>query len=99
MAIVVSDDATLDIIPMLRPRLATADIEAALTALASATLDDYHQPRLFLDRNRFYLNEEQCKRANEAIRRLDQLPKGVGGIYIGTSLFSPDPKMNDSYLL
>ena len=98
MAIVISDDATLDIIPMLRPRLAATDIEAALTAFETATLDDYHQPRLLLDRNRFYLNAEQCKRANEAMRRLDQLPKEVGVIYICTNPFSPDPLMNDSYL-
>jgi hypothetical protein len=98
MAIVISDDATIDVIPLLRPRLAAVDIEAALTALASATLDNYHQPRLFLDRNRFYLNAEQCERANEAIRKLDRLPKDVGVIYVGTDPFSPDPLMNDSYL-
>jgi hypothetical protein len=98
MAIVISDDATLDIIPMLRPRLAASKIEGALATLASATLENYHQPRLFLDRNRFYLNAEQCERANELLRRLEALPLKVGEIRLHTNPFSPDPRMNDTYL-
>lgn len=98
MAIVISDDASIDIIPMLRPRLAVAEIEGALAALATSTRDNYHKPRLFLDENRFYLSAEQCDRANAAIDRLSQMPMEVGRIYIMTKRFSPDPLMDASYL-
>ena len=98
MAIVVSDDATLDIVPLLRPRIEAAAIEHALAAYETATHDNYHLPRLFLDEHRFYLNPGQCERANAAIRRLDAMPKEVGVIYLGLAPFVPNPEMNESYL-
>jgi hypothetical protein len=98
MAIVVSDDATLDIIPLLRPRVEAAAIEQAVAAYETATADNYHRPRLFLDEHRFYLNAQQCDRVNAAINRLDALPREVGVIYLGLNPFKPDPAMNESYL-
>ena len=98
MAIVVSDDTTLDIVPLLRPRIEAAAIEHALAAYETATHDNYHLPRLFLDEHRFYLNPEQCERANAAIRRLDAMPKEVRVIYLGLDPFVPNPDMNESYL-
>jgi hypothetical protein len=98
MAIVLSDDATLDIIPLLRPRIEADAIERALVAYETATRDNYHLPRLFLDKHRFYLNPEQCERANAAILRLDAMPKEVRVIYLSLNPFVPDPSMNESYL-
>jgi hypothetical protein len=98
MAIVVSDDATLDIVPLLRPRVEAAAIEQALVAYETATRENYHQPRLFLEEHRFYLNPAQCARANAAIRRLEAMPKEVRVIYLGLDPFIPNPAMNESYL-
>lgn len=98
MAVVVSDDATLDIVPLLRPRVEAAAIERALTAYETATRDNYHLPRLFLDEHRFYLNPEQCDRANAAIMRLDAMPRELRVIYLGLDPFVPHPDMNESYL-
>lgn len=98
MAIVISDDATLDIVPLLRPRVEAALIERNLAAYETASLKNYYLPRLFLENHRFYLDAAQCERANAAIRRLDAMPREVGLIYIGLSTFEPNPEMNESYL-
>lgn len=96
VAIVVSDDKTVDIIPMLRPRLSRSELEVALAAFEAASLDDYHLPRLFLDRHRFYLDQAQCDRANAALKRLEAMPKRK--IWIVTAPFAPDAAMDGSYL-
>ena len=99
LAIVVSEDRTVDIIPLLRPQIFRTTLQKNITALENATLEDYHQPRLWLDEHRFYLNTQECNRVNMALDRLDNLPLEVGQIYIQTVRFTPNPKMNDTYLL
>ena len=98
MAFVVSEDRTLDVIPLLRPRVDAGELEAAVKAISTATLDNYHKPRLFLDEYRFYLNEEQCRTVNEALDRIETEPKEVGRIVILTPRLKPNPAMNSSYL-
>jgi hypothetical protein len=98
LAVVVSEDRTVDVIPKLRPKMSRAALEDALTALAVATTDNFHRPRLFLDENRFYLDADQCARANAAIARIDALPRDVGEISFGTRPFTPDPEREASYL-
>ena len=99
LAIVVSDDHTVDIIPLLRSQIDRDEIEQNISFLEKATLDDYHKPTMWLDENRFYLNGEQCDRVNSALDRIEQLPRKVGEIVILTSRFKPDPLMDESYLL
>lgn len=99
LAIVVSDDHTVDIIPLLRPQIDRDDIEQNISFLEKATLDDYHKPRMWLDEHRFYLNGEQCERVNLALDRIEQLPKEVGELVIMTQRFKPDPLMDESYFL
>lgn len=98
LAVIVSDDRTVDVVPRLRPRLSREAIENAIAALSIATTDDFHRPRLFLDENRFYLSQDQCDRANAAIARIDALPRDVGEIMFGTATFVPDAGMDESYL-
>ncbi len=98
MAIVISDEATLDIVPLLRPRVQATLIERNLSAYEAASSENYHLPRLFLDNHRFYLDAAQCERANAAIRRMDAMPREGRVIYLGLSEFEPDPDMNKSYL-
>ena len=98
MAFVISEDRTLDVVPLLRPRVERARIYAAVKALTSATLENYHKPRSFLDDHRFYLSAEQCKTVNEALDRIESEPREVGRIVIITERFAPDPAMNASYL-
>lgn len=99
LAIVVSDDHTVDIIPVLRPQIVRTEIDAKISALERATLDNYHQPRNWLDKHRFYLNDDQCRRVNSALDRIEALPRDVGEIVIITTRFEVDPDMDESYLL
>lgn len=99
LAIIVSDDHTVDIIPLLRPRIAKKWVEEAITSLEGASLDNYHQPRKWLDEYRFYLNEIQCYRVNAALDRLESSLGEVGQMVIVTPRLEPNSEMNDSYFL
>lgn len=99
LAIVVSDDRTVDIIPRLRELVSRARIEQHVARLEEATLRNYHDSRNWLDEHRFYVNAEQCSRINRAIERLDALPREVGLIYLGTNRFEVHPEMDESYLI
>ncbi|STQ90003.1 hypothetical protein [Iodobacter fluviatilis] len=98
LAIVVSDDRTIDIIPRLRRLISRTRIEQHVTGLEAATLENYHDSRNWLDNHRFYVNAEQCARINRAIERLNALPREIGLIYFGTERFEVHPEMNESYL-
>lgn len=99
MAIIVSDDHTVDIIPVFRPQISRVLIENNLTALESATIENYHKPRSWIDSHRFYFSDAQCTRANAALDRLDELPLDVGQIRIHTGRLEAHPDMNESYLV
>ncbi|MGX9934804.1 hypothetical protein ACVFVO_05425 [Advenella kashmirensis] len=98
LAIIVSDDRTIDIIPRIRSLASRSKIERHITTFETATLDNYHDSRNWLDEHRFYINSEQCERVNRAIDRLDALPKEVGLIYLRTERFKTHPEMDESYL-
>ncbi|WP_047128796.1 hypothetical protein [Xanthomonas arboricola] len=98
LAIVVSDDRTIDIIPPIKRLASRSRIEQHVAALEAATLDNYHDSRNWLVDHRFYINAEQCARINAVIDRLDAIPKEVGLIYLGTERFEIDPEMDESYL-
>ena len=99
LAIVVSDDRTIDIIPRLRRLVSRTRIEQHVARLEEATLDNYHDSRNWLDEHRFYVNAELCSRINRAIERLDALPREVGLIYLETNRFEVHPEMDESYLI
>ena len=97
LAIIISDDQTVDVIPELRPRVKQSTIEKNVAEIETATRDNYHQAINWLDRHRFYLNQEQCNRVNKAIERIQEETREVGGIMVKRAKFSPHPDLNDSY--
>lgn len=99
IAIVVSDDRTIDVIPPIRKLCSKSRIERCIVALESATLDNYHDSLNWLNGHRFYINVQQCARINSVIDKLNAAPKEVGLIYLGTDKFEVDPDMDDSYLI
>lgn len=99
LAIVVSDDRTIDIIPPIKPLSSRSRIEQYVATLEAATLDNYHDSRNWLNDHRFYINAEQCARINAVIDRLDAVPKEGCLIYLGTEKFEVDPEMDESYLI
>ena len=96
LAIVVSDDRTVDIIPPLRRLVSRELLERHIATLEAAR--NYHDSRNWLDNHRFYINAEQCERVNIAMVKLDAHPREVGRIYLGTVTFEAHPEVDDSYL-
>jgi hypothetical protein len=99
LAIVFSDDHTIDIIPLLRPQIDRHEVEKQIAELENATLENYHEPRKWLDDHRFYANQAQCERVNQALARIESLPKEMGQMVIVTTKFEPDPEFNETYFL
>jgi hypothetical protein len=99
MAFVVSDDGTLDVVPLLRKRVSRAAIASAVEAIAAATHLDYHKPRNFLEDHRFYLTAKQCEVVNAALDRIDAEPKRLGTIELVTPRFVPNCDLDEGYFL
>ena len=98
LAVVVSDDRTVDVIPLLRPRIKASAIRKALGELESSSKDDYHEWIEWLDRHRFYLDQGQCDRINAVLGRIGCEPRDVGEIQIVWNEFVPDPVLDETYL-
>jgi len=99
MAIVVSDDHTVDLFPLLPPQVKEAELESNVSKLEVATLEDYHKSRSWLDNHRFYLDASRCTRVNLALDRIEKLPRDVGELVLITTRFSPHEKFDSSYLI
>ena len=98
LAVVVSDDRTVDVIPQMRPRIKLTAIQDAIGKLESATKDNYHLRIQWLHERRFYFNQEQCDRINAALKSIQSEPLEVGEIRLTRNEFAPHPDFNDSYL-
>ena len=99
LAVIVSDDKTVDIVPRLRPRISLSEIEYNISLLEHATLEDLNQPRNWIDDHRFYFNEKQCVRVNDALDKIESSKSEVGQIRFITERLIPNKDMNSSYLI
>ena len=97
LAIIVSDDKTVDVIPLLRPRIGQSELEQTILRLESASSENYCPDANWLDQHRFYLNQEQCNRVNAALKRINEEPIEVGSIRRIWDKFKPDPAFDESY--
>jgi hypothetical protein len=103
MAVVISEDDTLDVIPRLRPQIPRRLIQDVLAQgreLATAP----HPDRIGLwlrqlDRLRFYLDAKACSEANALVEQFQKQTAAWGQIWLELSPFAPDPEMDDSYFL
>ncbi|AMC37072.1 hypothetical protein VN23_12005 [Janthinobacterium sp. B9-8] len=99
LAIVVSDDRTVDIFPTLRPRASRKELEGHIEALVIATVNNYHAPMNWLNSHRFYLDAQQCAQINAILERIDAIPLEVGEIRFVSGRFDIDPSFDQSYLM
>lgn len=99
LAIVVSDDRTVDVFPRLRPRQSRRELADHISILVASTADNYRSSMNWLDARRFYLDAQQCAEVNAALVRLDALPLETGEIRLLISPFKVDPEFNESYLV
>ena len=98
LAVVVSDDRTVDVVPLLRPRIKPSAIRKAIGKLESSSKNDYHRWIGWLDHHRFYLDRSQCDRINTALERIGQEPREDGEFDFMWDKFVPDPRFDESYL-
>ena len=99
LAIVVSEDRTVDLFPLLRPRQSRKELDDYVRAFTAASVHDYHASMNWLDSRRFYLSAQQCADINAALARIEAFPQEVGEIRFLQSPFSADPEFDDSYLI
>lgn len=97
LAVVVSDDRTVDVIPVLRPRVRRRTVEDYVSKLEASTVDNYHSIISWLDEHRFYLDRTQCARVNAAMTRLDSEPRDIGEIRVLREEFHSDPRCTADY--
>ena len=97
MAMVLSEDGTLNIVPLLRKQIYREEIERAVIELEVADLDTYHKARNYLEKHRFYVLEDQCERINKALDRIENERTEVGRIVWHTKRFTPNPNMSEDY--
>jgi hypothetical protein len=99
LAVVVSDDRTVDVIPILRPQVLKSTFEEQITMLEAATHDNYHPAINWLDKHRFYMDQPQCDRINAALQRIRNEPMEVGEIRIQWDEFHPDSRCTAEYFM
>ena len=103
MVIVLSDDGTVDLIPNLMPRVWREEVEEAVQAFCEYSGvegndgEEWGRRNRRVEGHRFYLNEEQCARVNEAYELEMDSRLESGGFKMMKGPLQPDPKMNDSY--
>jgi hypothetical protein len=99
MAIIVSEDKTVDLVPFLRPQISRQEIEARIQSFEKASTDNYHADQNWLHERRFYIKESETARINAVLDRLDKAPREVGEIRYLVSRFVPSSEVDDSYFL
>lgn len=106
LVIIVSEDGMIDLLPNLKPRIDAARVDAAVRAVEAAAdgqvnFERFHRARDHLETMAFYLNSEQCERANAATAKVETYREAntPSHMRINHSVFSPSPGMNDTFFL
>ena len=97
MAIVVSEDRTVDLVPLLRPPISKQELNARILSFEMASTEDYHADQNWLQERRFYIREAEAKRINTVLERLNKVPREVGEIRYLAARFEPSLEVDDSY--
>ncbi len=99
MAIIVSEDKTVDLVPLLRPQISRQENEDRIKSFEKASTDNYHADQKWLDERRFYIREPEAIRINAVLDRLNEVPREVGEIRYLASRFVSSSEADDSYYL
>lgn len=103
LAVVISEDGTVDLVPNLRPQFPRLDIDEVIKEaqeiLAKPELDlgDANRLLQWFEAVSFYLSEDDCIVANKLLERRDKAP--YESIRIVYKPFKKHEEMNDSYYL
>lgn len=103
IAVVVSVDGSIDLIPDLKPRISRSSIEGKMVELRglldSEDFDtgEFNQLLSWFSDHRFYLLPEMCKEINEIKQSLENQQVEPMAIRLVIDDFLPNPDMNESY--
>jgi len=105
LAVVISEDGTIDLVPNLRPQFPRSKIDAVIgeakqkIAEESPDLGDVNALIQWLKDVSFYLLEEDCAIGNKLIEVRDKIPQELGEMRIVYSPFYKHEEMNESYYI
>jgi hypothetical protein len=97
MAIVVSEDKTVDLVPFLPPPISRQELDARIQSFEKASTEDYHADQNWLHERRFYIREPEANRINAVLDRLSKVPREMGEIRYLVPQFEPSREVDDSY--
>ncbi len=101
LAVVVSENGTVDYVPDLRPPIARAEIENRLRALEALQQNPRPRSRAYaeligwLEAHRFYLLREHCVRLNRIVATLDEMLSSNDPQIQSRGPYVPDPQMDE----
>lgn len=105
VVVVISDDGTVDLLPRLMPRVRKAEVESAVSGFCEYCQSEYVDGEVFarlhnrVKRLEFYLDEEQCRRVNEAYEQEMDRRFAAGGFKLSERDLCPNSEMNSLYFL
>jgi hypothetical protein len=103
LAIIISEDGSFDIRPLLPPHVLRSEVEQVVADLQTLVGQDerraFPDVRRRLQRLRFYFDEEQCARVNADLGALQTKMISAGDLWVVLSPFRPDEAMNDRFFL
>jgi hypothetical protein len=103
LAVVISEDGTVDLVPNLRPQFPRSEIdyviEKANKLLSEQNPDEGDISKLiqWLESYSFYLLDADCEVGNKLIESLDKMPSEVCEIRIKYNPFKKHEEMNETY--
>jgi len=100
--VIVSEDGSVEVLPMLNPRIRRAALAEAMNELrkigtSPEDREAFHRAWTELERLEFYLDETSCAEANEIRDELEENALQAGMIKIGFRRLKPNTQMNDDY--
>ena len=106
LAIVVSEDGSVDLVPDLKPQIDRNEIASHLDELSKAanaeqlSMKHFYQIMKWFSAHRFYLSVEVCKQLNDTKKAVyARHHEASGNMVIIEPDFEPDPAMNDEYFV
>lgn len=105
VAVVVSEDGPVDVLPDLMPRIARASVEERIRSLeqlagrSEARVREFYSLMDWFQKHRFYLSAEAAKRINTCRRIIDERlePRAVGEIRLVFHDLVGNPDLDASY--
>jgi hypothetical protein len=100
--VIVSEDGSVEVLPLLNPRIRRSALSEAMSELrkigtSPEDREAFNRAWTGLERLEFYLDEASCAEANQIRAELEENALQAGMIKIGFRHLKPSAEMNDDY--